>query len=153
MVALRAFHLAAVMLAYGAFVFALLLGCQPDGSGAASEMREELGRRLYRLALAGAALSLLSWLTWLGLVAEEMSGLPLERALAPSVLGLPVVVPPAGEYVADGAARQAAWVLAGGPTPPAWRFESEPELLTGEPTPHVREQYAAARDLVVERTS
>ena len=45
----------------------------------------------------------------------------------------------------------AAWVLAGGPTPPAWRFESEPELLSGEPTPQVREQYAAARDLVVER--
>ncbi|MCL2463963.1 MAG: FGGY family carbohydrate kinase [Micrococcales bacterium] len=76
---------------------------------------------------------------------------PAVRALAPSVLGLPVVVPPAGEYVADGAARQAAWVLTGGPTPPAWRFESEPELLEGEPTPLVREQYAAARDLIVER--
>ena len=76
---------------------------------------------------------------------------PAVRALAPSVLGLPVVVPPAGEYVADGAARQAAWVLAGGATPPAWAFEQEPEELAGEPTPFVREQYAAARDLVVER--
>ena len=48
-------------------------------------------------------------------------------------------------------ARQAAWVLAGGATPPAWAFEQEPEELAGEPTPFVREQYAAARDLVVER--
>src|SRR4051794_11435498 len=40
------------------------------------------------------------------------------RRLAPAVLGVPVLVPPPGEYVADGAARQAAWVLAGGDTPP-----------------------------------
>ncbi|HEX6074067.1 MAG TPA: xylulokinase, partial [Micromonosporaceae bacterium] len=35
------------------------------------------------------------------------------RRIAPSVLGHPVVVPRPGEYVADGAARQAAWVLSG----------------------------------------
>lgn len=52
--------------------------------------------------------------------------------LAPAVLGRTVVVPPAGEYVADGAARQAAWVLSGKPSPPAWgdgggrRFDAEP---------------------------
>src|SRR4051794_2621901 len=34
------------------------------------------------------------------------------RRLAPGILGLPVEVPEPGEYVADGAARQAAWVLA-----------------------------------------
>ncbi len=33
------------------------------------------------------------------------------RRLAPAVLGCPVLVPEPGEYVADGAARQAAWVL------------------------------------------
>ena len=32
------------------------------------------------------------------------------RRIAPAVFGVPVVVPPAGEYVADGAARQAAYV-------------------------------------------
>ena len=35
------------------------------------------------------------------------------REIAPAVFGRPVHVPPAGEFVARGAARQAAWVLAG----------------------------------------
>jgi xylulokinase len=42
------------------------------------------------------------------------------RAIAPAVLGAPVVVPEPAEYVALGAARQAAWALRGGATPPAW---------------------------------
>ncbi len=40
------------------------------------------------------------------------------RAIAPAVFGLPVVVPEAAEYVALGAARQAAWALAGTAEPP-----------------------------------
>ena len=43
------------------------------------------------------------------------------RELAPAVLGCPVVLPPPGEYVALGAARQAAWALAGTPEPPTWQ--------------------------------
>ena len=39
------------------------------------------------------------------------------RAIAPAVLGRPVVVPPVSEYVADGAARQAAWTLSGAACP------------------------------------
>lgn len=35
------------------------------------------------------------------------------RTIAPTVLGRPVHVPPPAEAVADGAARQAAWVLTG----------------------------------------
>lgn len=42
------------------------------------------------------------------------------REIAPSVLGVSVRVPQPGEYVADGAARQAAWVLSGGKQPPLW---------------------------------
>ncbi|WP_080794112.1 xylulokinase [Corynebacterium pacaense] len=42
------------------------------------------------------------------------------RAIAPSIFGVDVVIPEAGEYVALGAARQAAWALAGGGDPPAW---------------------------------
>ncbi|WP_265520458.1 FGGY family carbohydrate kinase [Oerskovia flava] len=74
------------------------------------------------------------------------------RRIAPQVLGMPLTVPEPGEYVADGAARQAAWVLAargsgevGGP--PAWRTSSS-TVSEAAPEPVVREQYAAVRDLV-----
>ena len=42
------------------------------------------------------------------------------RALAPAILGVPVVLPDPAEYVALGAARQAAWTLSGDTEPPAW---------------------------------
>ena len=64
--------------------------------------------------------------------------------IAPSVLGVPVEVPAAGEYVADGAARQAAWTLMGGPTPPAWTT-GDSVVYEAEPLPAVRERYAEAR--------
>ncbi|MBM7804518.1 xylulokinase [Geodermatophilus bullaregiensis] len=72
------------------------------------------------------------------------------RRLAPAVLGVPVLVPPPGEYVADGAARQAAWVLAGGDTPPVWPATST-ETYEADPTPAVRERYAEVRDLTAGR--
>jgi xylulokinase len=67
------------------------------------------------------------------------------RALAPAVLGLPVTVPAEAEYVALGAARQAAWAAAGTPAPPSWAL---PDVRTyeAEPTPQVREAYALLRD-------
>jgi xylulokinase len=67
------------------------------------------------------------------------------RALAPAILGRPVVVPPPGEYVALGAARQAAWALAGTPEPPVWPAGGA-ELLEADPQPEVRERYAELRD-------
>ncbi|HWJ10586.1 MAG TPA: xylulokinase [Nocardioides sp.] len=67
------------------------------------------------------------------------------RTLAPAVLGRPVVLPEPGEYVARGAARQAAWALSGAPQPPAWPLAATHEL-TAEPAPEVRERYAALRD-------
>jgi xylulokinase len=70
---------------------------------------------------------------------------PAVRALAPAILGRPVTLPPAGEYVALGAARQAAWAAAGTPEPPRWPATGL-EVLEAEPTPHVREAYAALRD-------
>ncbi|GAB3364090.1 xylulokinase [Modestobacter lapidis] len=73
------------------------------------------------------------------------------RRLAPAVLGVPVLVPPPGEYVADGAARQAAWVLAGGSTPPVWPA-TETRTFEAEPLPQVRERYAAVRELTADRT-
>src|SRR5690606_32363488 len=67
------------------------------------------------------------------------------RAIAPQVLGRPVTVPAEGEYVADGAARQAAWALSGRPTPPEWE-NAVTAVSEADPTPQVRERYAAARD-------
>ncbi|UMG94674.1 hypothetical protein MF408_03670 [Nocardioides sp. TF02-7] len=70
---------------------------------------------------------------------------PAVRALAPAVLGRPVLLPPTGEYVARGAARQAAWALAGSAEPPAWPL-GDTETLTAEPAPGVRARYAELRD-------
>jgi xylulokinase len=70
---------------------------------------------------------------------------PAIREIAPAVFGCPVAVPPPAEYVALGAARQAAWVLSGAPTPPVWpapgtrTFEADPALAT-------RARYAEVRD-------
>jgi len=71
---------------------------------------------------------------------------PAVQQLAPAVLGRPVLVPPPGEYVADGAARQAAWVLSGAAEPPAWEIPGL-QTLEADPQPAVRERYAAVRGL------
>jgi xylulokinase len=70
---------------------------------------------------------------------------PAVRNLAPSVFGVPAIAPVPSEYVADGAARQAAWLLSQAAEPPDWsagvpaaqRYESAP-------TPGLRERYADA---------
>jgi xylulokinase len=66
------------------------------------------------------------------------------REVAPTVFGMPVVVPPPGEYVADGAARQAARLVLG--ALPHWE---RPGTKTYEaaPVPLVREQYARVRGM------
>ena len=72
------------------------------------------------------------------------------RQIAPAVLTRPVSVPSPGEYVADGAARQAAWVLSGGEEPPGWA-SAESRTYESEPTPDVRLRYAEARERVLDR--
>jgi xylulokinase len=74
------------------------------------------------------------------------------RRIAPALFGKPVLVPPPGEYVADGAARQAAWVTAGGDLPPTWSAGT-PQVYEDTSVPLIREQYAAARDKVVDRSA
>ena len=66
------------------------------------------------------------------------------RTLAPSIFGMDVTRPATDEYVAIGAARQAAWVLSGETEPPAWKLTID-GVETGEPTPAVYEAYAKAR--------
>ena len=67
------------------------------------------------------------------------------HALAPAIFGAPVTVPAPGEYVALGAARQAAWALSGSSTLPAWTPPPS-ETYDAEATPAVREAYAELRD-------
>ncbi len=67
------------------------------------------------------------------------------RRIAPTVFGMPVTVPAPGEYVADGAARQAAWLVAGTAEPPAWEI-GERETYDAIATPWIRERYADVRD-------
>ena len=67
------------------------------------------------------------------------------RALAPGIFGRDVYAPAPREYVALGAARQAAWALAGTAEPPPWP-RPHGERYSGDPQPQVRERYAALRD-------
>ena len=67
------------------------------------------------------------------------------RQLAPGIFGAPVGVPEPEEYVALGAARQAAWALAGTPEPPDWPRRPAAGY-TGPPVPGLRERYAGLRD-------
>jgi xylulokinase len=69
------------------------------------------------------------------------------RRIAPQVFGMPVEVPEPGEYVADGAARQAAWALSGSAAPPRWTATAEPQVYAEPAQPHIRERYAAVRDV------
>lgn len=67
------------------------------------------------------------------------------RTMAPAVFGRPVLVPSAGQYVADGAALQAAWALSGAAEPPTWGT-GEAERIEAEPVPWLRERYHEYRD-------
>ena len=67
------------------------------------------------------------------------------RQIAPAIFGLPVAVPEAAEYVALGAARQAAWALSGADEPPLWPTSAS-VTYEAAATPEVRERYASLRD-------
>lgn len=70
------------------------------------------------------------------------------RRIAPAIFGRPVDVPTPAEYVALGAARQAAWTLSQQDSPPAWSF-GVTASYTAEPTPQALDQYRAAQPLTL----
>ncbi|RYV51210.1 xylulokinase [Pengzhenrongella frigida] len=135
---------------------------RPEATGALHGMRlaNTTPAHLARAAVEGMLCGLAD-----GLEALRAQGVPVRRVfligggakseavrqIAPAVLGVDVLVPPAGEYVADGAARQAAWALAGTVRPPEWASSSDVLTFTAQPTPHVRDQYAAVRELTATR--
>ena len=67
------------------------------------------------------------------------------QQLAPAIFGREVTIAPEGEYVALGAARQAAWALSGAEQPPTWAISGS-RTVGGEPTPEVLEAYRALKD-------
>lgn len=72
---------------------------------------------------------------------------PAVAQVAGTMFNAPIEVPPAGEYVADGAARQAAWALAGGGAPPLWGPLNQGQTLHVEPDfqPEIQENYRQSR--------
>ena len=70
---------------------------------------------------------------------------PAVSQIAAALFGREVLVPPAGEYVANGAARQAAWALLGGESAPTWDL-GKIEKVSATATPDVVERYRTLRD-------
>jgi xylulokinase len=62
------------------------------------------------------------------------------RVVAAQVFGRDVELPEPGEYVAAGAARQAAWVLTG--SLPSWSIATT--TIAADPRPEVLERYRSA---------
>jgi xylulokinase len=73
---------------------------------------------------------------------------PAVGEIASALFGRPVLIPPAGEYVADGAAKQAAWALLGGATPPVWNLGKATHIEAAA-TPEVLEKYRTLRDATI----
>jgi xylulokinase len=136
---------------------------RPDATGALHglTLASSTPAHLARAAVEGLLCGLAD-----ALDALVAAGVPVQRAflvggaarseavarIAPAVLGRPVLLPTPGEYVADGAARQAAWVLSGAERPPEWAA-ADTVGFEAEPTPAVRDRYAEVRDLTAHRLS
>lgn len=79
------------------------------------------------------------------------------RNIAPLVFGVPVVVCEPAEHVAVGAARQAAWALAGTAAPPSWRSRGGALELPAPPAgaaadgAEIRDRHRCARRLLHDR--
>jgi xylulokinase len=132
---------------------------RPDSTGALHglQLANSTPAHLARAAVEGLLCGLAD-----GLDALVAQGVPVERIfligggarseavrrIAPTILARPVTVPEPGEYVADGAARQAAWVLAG--ERPHWQLEAA-ATFEADPAPAVRERYAEVRELTATR--
>lgn len=67
------------------------------------------------------------------------------RVIAPQIFGVDVQVPQTAEYVALGAARQAAWALSGQDQPPVWN-SAESTTYEAQSRPEIYANYARLRD-------
>jgi xylulokinase len=131
----------------------------PDASGALQGMtaRNLTAANISRAGVEGLLCSLaycLDKISAQGVEAERIilvgGGARSEavRAIAPAIFGKPVLAPTPAEYVALGAARQAAWALSQSDSPPGWSFGIT-TMFTAAPTPEVVEQYRSAQPLTL----
>lgn len=118
----------------------------PDATGTLSGLTRSNAtpENLARAAVEGMLLNLVA-----GVTALRDQGADVERVLliggasasaavqqvAAHLFGVPVVVPESREYVALGAARQAAWALSGEPAPPVWPMHLSESTTGGPGTP------------------
>ena len=127
---------------------------RPDASGVLNGLtsRNATPQNLARAAVEAVLCSLADAVDHLGLTPERVlliGGAARSQAIqqiAPAIFGVPVTVPPPAEYVALGAARQAAWARSGTKIPPDW-----PRWPATTHTPATRDEatrarYAALRD-------
>jgi xylulokinase len=136
---------------------------RPDASGSVLGLQHDNATpaHLARAAVEGLLCGLAD-----GLDALRDEGVSIERVLlvgggarsealrhiAPTVFATSVAVPEPGEYVAVGAARQAAWVLSEADEPPHWGAGAVARY-DADPIPSVRARYAEVRDLTARRIS
>ena len=66
---------------------------------------------------------------------------PAVQQIAAEIFGKDVYVPPFEEYVAKGAAKQAAWALLGGKKLPTWESKGFAKIESSSSNPEVRERY------------
>ena len=132
---------------------------RPDSTGALHglQLANSTPAHLARAAVEGLLCGLAD-----GLDALVAQGVPVERIfligggarsdavrnVALTIFARPVTVPEPGEYVADGAARQATWVLTG--ERPHWQLDVA-ATFDADPAPAVRERYAEVRELTATR--
>jgi xylulokinase len=130
---------------------------RPNATGAVHGLRVSTATaaNLARAAIEGLLCALadgIDYLAALGVVIRRVlliGGGARSRALreiAPAVLGVPVLAPSPAEYVAMGAARQAAWVLTRSAGPPQWK-PPPTEHYVADPAADIRRRYAEVRDL------
>ena len=127
---------------------------RPDATGVMSGMKLEnsnpecIARAMIEGMLCGLADAVDS-LTQLGVDVNRILLIggaaknPAVGQIASALFGREVLVPPAGEYVANGAARQAAWALLG--DQPTWNL-GEVSHIRSKPTPEVMDRYRVLRD-------
>ncbi|MBG7587624.1 xylulokinase [Rothia kristinae] len=130
----------------------------PEARAQLLQMGAGFGRKtLARAAVEGLACSVLEALEKVldqtGARAQRVllvgggAGSGALRTILAGILGRDLEVPDPEEFVALGAARQAAWVLSGATQPPRWSA-ARTRIVRADPTPGVYERYLEARNRI-----